>query len=477
MFAVFRTVVAAGSMTTQCEGCGACDSPFLCGRCRAARFCSAACQRAAWPKHRGRCHGSPVVACHSAVDAPTSSCGSRLPASPSFATFKDWIGLVGHDAFPGQDAEVLPDDIEAVKRRCQEQGFGGFVTWNRRAFLRKQAPFELLAAKQRAQGCTLWLPAEALGRMPGEHGFSLPAELPEVIVLGAHLVDKCRGLSEADMTDRFIHSKPVVLTDAQTGWAAQDKWKFQWLEQHFGDDELPCSDLAPFFRSSDSGCIQTLKVSMREYVRYIAGQRNAIQSFQKSVEQPFYGNGWTPFLRHECLIRDVSDRLYCVTDCVPRGGDGAIETQLREFNLSLTKVFLGPAGTVSRLHHDTYATHVWLSQIRGRKQFICYPPGDSEHLHYVATDECDGKTSLFDPSNPDFETFPRARCATPFSVVVEEGETVVLPSRWWHWAKSLTPSITLMRNFVNDVNLQEYVRIRECVQGAKQSQNSMRVAA
>lgn len=32
-----------------------------------------------------------------------------------------------------------------------------------------------------------------------------------------------------------------------------------------------------------------------------------------------------------------------------------------------------------------------------------------------------------------------------YSVVVEEGETVVLPARWWHWAKSLTPSITLMR--------------------------------
>lgn len=41
---------------------------------------------------------------------------------------------------------------------------------------------------------------------------------------------------------------------------------------------------------------------------------------------------------------------------------------------------LRQTGTISRLHHDTYATHVWLSQIRGRKQFICYPPEDTEKL-------------------------------------------------------------------------------------------------
>ena len=37
---------------------------------------------------------------------------------------------------------------------------------------------------------------------------------------------------------------------------------------------------------------------------------------------------------------------------------------------------------------------------------------------------------------------PVAHLGEAYSVVVEEGETVVLPARWWHWAKSLTPSIT-----------------------------------
>eukprot|EP00438_Fugacium_kawagutii_P033419 Skav220513 [mRNA] locus=scaffold279:210115:211859:- [translate_table: standard] len=77
------------------------------------------------------------------------------------------------------------------------------------------------------------------------------------------------------------------------------------------------------------------------------------------------------------------------------------------------------------------------------------------NLHSLPVDEVDGRTSLFDPERPDFLRFPDARKAQAYSVVVEEGETVVLPARWWHWAKSLTPSITLMRNFVNKTNLQD----------------------
>merc|ERR1712048_1306673 len=139
-----------------------------------------------------------------------------------------------------------------------------------------------------------------------------------------------------------------------------------------------------------------------------------LRTLQTATEKVFYVNAWTPFMEHEDLLKDVSDRIYCVQDSIPRGDESR---DSRDFNLSLTKVFFGPAGTISRLHHDTYATHVWLSQIRGRKQFICYPPVDTEYLHCVEGDECEGRTSLFDPAAPDYEAFPNAKEAQPYSVV------------------------------------------------------------
>ena len=51
----------------------------------------------------------------------------------------------------------------------------------------------------------------------------------------------------------------------------------------------------------------------------------------------------------------------------------------------------------------------------------------------------------------------RHRHATAHVAVCGEGDTLLVPSNWFHYAISLTPSITLMRNFFNDVNFQPFL--------------------
>jgi len=468
-----------GTAAPSCSRCGT-EAPSVCGGCRAVRFCSRSCQVAAWPSHKSLCsgrhrgHRSRGVAGSSlpAVPRVPNASGGALgscAASPlsGKGIGHGWLGLVNMDAFPGEDAARIPiqkGNLEAEKE-CLQKGCGGFVACRGAAYLRAKSAKVLASRACRVFGSTLWLSGDALVQEAGETSYGLPAASPQA-ALDASSVEKRSQVSEAEMAARFKDSLPVVLQDAQRGWPAKAKWTFSWLAECFGDEEMLCSDRAPFFRHRDREHIRSVKLPLREFIRYTLGEPNALFTLQASAEGVFYANGWAPFAEHPELLGDVSDRLYCVPDTIPREGASA------ELNVSLTKVFIGPAGTVSRLHHDTYATHVWLSQIRGRKQFICYPPDDSENLHAQAEDECGGQTSDFDPSRPDWEAFPRATRARPYSVIVEEGETVVLPSRWWHWAKSLTPSVTLMRNFVNESNMAEYVRISRAVQEARASRQS-----
>lgn len=65
------------------------------------------------------------------------------------------------------------------------------------------------------------------------------------------------------------------------------------MAEAFGNEEMIVSDLAPFFQHCDRGKIQTAKLSMREYVRYILGQPNGLRALQTSDDRVFYGNGWT----------------------------------------------------------------------------------------------------------------------------------------------------------------------------------------
>eukprot|EP00437_Effrenium_voratum_P010945 CAMPEP_0181439406 /NCGR_PEP_ID=MMETSP1110-20121109/22409_1 /TAXON_ID=174948 /ORGANISM="Symbiodinium sp., Strain CCMP421" /LENGTH=448 /DNA_ID=CAMNT_0023563125 /DNA_START=20 /DNA_END=1364 /DNA_ORIENTATION=- len=418
----------AKDTSSTCCNCGASGAAFLCSRCHNVRFCSPACQRKAWKGHRENC-------AEKGLD--------------------EWVIVLHTDALPGNDAGTVTAGAEVAKKACRDNDFGGMVAWSRVFFLRREPVAKLVAAAHHAQGTHLWLPVYSLLEMDKATPKPLPTALPEVVVEGAKPVHKFAGLSVADMDENFHNSTPVVLTDAQDSWPARRKWTFEWLAEQYGDEVMPCSDLAPFFRHCDRGNIRTVQAPLREFVRYVQGRPNIFGPLQ-APDRVFYANGWTPFLDHTELLSDVSDRLYCVSDSIP-AGDGPAKV----FNASLTKIFMGPAGTVSRLHHDTYATHVWLSQIRGRKQFICYPPGETHLLHSLPVDEVDGRTSLFDPSNPDYTRFPDARRAQAYSVVVEEGQTVILPARWWHWAKSLTPSITLMRNFVNHANIEDHVEIRK----------------
>ena len=53
---------------------------------------------------------------------------------------------------------------------------------------------------------------------------------------------------------------------------------------------------------------------------------------------------------------------------------------------SLSKLFMGPMGTATRLHYDAGDAHAWLGQIQGRKLFVCFSPHDSKHLYTLETE-------------------------------------------------------------------------------------------
>jgi len=99
-----------------------------------------------------------------------------------------------------------------------------------------------------------------------------------------------------------------------------------------------------------------------------------------------------------------------------------------------------------------------------RSRFFCM------QAHFLHAGEGVSKSQTwFDPLHPDFERFPRARRATPYVAVCDEGETIFCPSNWFHYAISLTQSITLMRNFFNDANIQPFMSEWTEAQGKKKA--------
>lgn len=288
-----------------------------------------------------------------------------------------------------------------------------------------------------------------------------PDRLPVTDLTNAIMIERRAKLDPNETMARHLagEGRPVVVTDAQDSWKAKKLWSLDYFKKHYANESLIASDRAPL-RSEDNPKMTTLRTTLGEFIDYMQQPNHAIAAQERDC--PFYGNSWSPFMEHERLRGHIS-RPYFVPDDIPSDGEH------QRLDRSFTKIFLGPAGTITRIHNDTYHTHAWLSQIRGTKQFILYPPSQAYLIHAgegVASSQEDSPRchtkcaqTWFDPLAPDFVKFPRAAQATPYIAVCEPGDTILVPSDWFHYAVALTPSITLMRNFMNEANVGPFLDV------------------
>jgi len=105
-------------------------------------------------------------------------------------------------------------------------------------------------------------------------------------------------------------------------------------------------------------------------------------------------------------------------------------------------LWIGPAGTVTPLHHDL--TNNFMAQVKGRKRVLLVPlvqtPYVYNHLHCY---------SRVDPENPDCDRFPLFRNCSIFQAEIGPGDLLFLPVGWWRHVRALEASITLsFTNFV-----------------------------
>ncbi|CCM05320.1 uncharacterized protein FIBRA_07534 [Fibroporia radiculosa] len=114
-------------------------------------------------------------------------------------------------------------------------------------------------------------------------------------------------------------------------------------------------------------------------------------------------------------------------------------------------VYAGAAGTFTPLHRDVYTSYSWSTNICGRKRWWLFPPEQTRWLMKKGREE-HGETA-YDVRTADPHEFPELGRANPIIVEQEEGETIFVPSGWYHQVENLTVCISINHNWCNAVNL------------------------
>lgn len=182
-----------------------------------------------------------------------------------------------------------------------------------------------------------------------------------------------------------------------------------------------------------------------------------------------YMNGWDLFEALPELWEDGIDAIPGTIDNQTAEGYAKLHTSFRlhsspEAQASairarcrqLCKLFIGPAGAITRFHQDNHDAHAWLCNLRGHKLYVLCSPEDT---NLVATARSRSKglgtqyAGRLDPLEPTARQRAQGLGLTLYATVLGPGETILAPANWWHYAVSLTPSITLMCNFWSRRNM------------------------
>jgi hypothetical protein len=203
---------------------------------------------------------------------------------------------------------------------------------------------------------------------------------------------------------------PVVLRGFLAAWARRPAWSFDDLRLRFGEVEVEAAWGRDAFADPDRDFAHVRrKVRLGDLLDVIARGPS---------------NDTYLVARNRALAEGP---LSALLDEIEPPSD-LIDPALRGTGVSL---WLGPAGTLSKLHHD--ATNNILTQVLGEKRVRLVSPhvlsiGDAADGFYARTTA---------------REVAREVPGAVIEVVLREGDGVFLPVGWWHEIESLSPSLSL----------------------------------
>ncbi|XP_058071308.1 lysine-specific demethylase JMJ30 [Magnolia sinica] len=220
---------------------------------------------------------------------------------------------------------------------------------------------------------------------------------------------------ESFLRDYFLSGSPVIISDCMSHWPARTKWKdTEYLKRVAGDRTVPVevgkNYLYPEWKQELIAFSQFLE---------------RIQSTDCCSAAPTYLAQHPLFDQIQELRKDIFVPDYC---CAGGG-------ELQSLN-----AWFGPAGTITPLHHDPH--HNLFAQVVGRKYIRLYPASITEDL-YPYTESMLSNSSQVDLDSPNKKEFPKAQDLDFMDCILEEGEMLYIPPKWWHYVKSLTPSFSV----------------------------------
>jgi hypothetical protein len=227
-------------------------------------------------------------------------------------------------------------------------------------------------------------------------------------------IDKVDNITKEDFINKYLKPrKPLIIRKATQNWPALQKWTFNYLKETVGDHTVPLYDSS---KADPSKPINAAAAEMKfgDYIDLIQTQPTDLRIFL------FDPIKYAPKLLDD--YRSPTDLMGGFLDKYPN-------------------MFFGGKGSVTFLHYDIDLAHIFHTHFNGRKHVILFDNKWSERLYKIpfATYALED----YDIENPDFKKFPALDGIEGKEAILEHGDTLFMPTGYWHWMKYLDGSFSI----------------------------------
>jgi hypothetical protein len=233
-------------------------------------------------------------------------------------------------------------------------------------------------------------------------------------------IERVSGLSgDRFVQDYYAVNRPVVLAGEMADWPALTRWTPEYLKAAVG--------ARPIEFQSERGADPLFERNKDAHRR-----RAPFNAFIDQILQPGAGND--AYLTAYNSERNA-DALSVLHDDL-----GFLDKFLdRQAATPRGMMWIGPAGTLTPLHHDL--TNNFIAQIVGRKRVKLSPAAEIGKL-YNARHVFSEIPDLEDAA-VDMAAHPRLTGLRSYDLILEPGDILFVPVGWWHQVKSMNFSVTL----------------------------------
>jgi hypothetical protein len=224
------------------------------------------------------------------------------------------------------------------------------------------------------------------------------------------------NLSAKDFQKNYIEKNmPVILRGMIEKWPARKKWDFDYFAKTYSNLHVNINlyDKSRVKDSTMKGLVEQIKIG--------------------DPKDPAYLQEW--WFQHECpeLLKDM---------IVPP--HFAHDQNLKLLGYRNSTLWIGQKGAFTPVHQDTVFANIWTAQIRGRKEWFIFD-----------------KDAVIHPNKsgkPDFDKFLKEKKNHAMIGVLEAGDILYVPFKWWHRANTLENAISVNTFHISDEIAQRYIK-------------------